>query len=209
MLEFKLELNVSTSFVIRLITSPTLTLSKYLSGRRLILPEMLFRILHASFCITVIITKPAAQEISPALTYIIRITIIDLIIPSISMPPTSPADIVLVKSAILSGAMSVSTVLPSDSTRDIIIGAYHGLRYISSDFIADFTFFGFSSCGGPPGLIGFIWQAPPPKAVTGQSVCKPRRCQEAHDEFPCRPVCPRQALLSCPHSLLCLFAEQQ
>ena len=56
MLEFNAELTVSTSFVMRLSTSPTLTLSKYLSGMRLIFSLMLLRIFQASFCMTVIIT---------------------------------------------------------------------------------------------------------------------------------------------------------
>lgn len=48
--------------------------------------------------------------------------------PSMSMPVVSPAAMEFVRSAILSGAMSVSAVLPSESISDIIIAACHGLR---------------------------------------------------------------------------------
>ena len=48
--------------------------------------------------------------------------------PSISMPVNKPAAMEFVRSAILSGAISVSTVLASDSKSDITIAAYHGLR---------------------------------------------------------------------------------
>ena len=54
MLELSAEDMVSTSFVMRLRTSPTVTLSKNLSGSLFIFWLMLVRMLHASFCMTVI-----------------------------------------------------------------------------------------------------------------------------------------------------------
>ena len=54
MLEFNAEDIVSTSFVMRLRTSPTVVLSKNFSGSLFIFLLMLVRMLQASFCMTLI-----------------------------------------------------------------------------------------------------------------------------------------------------------